>query len=130
MPGRPAETAMGRRAVVALLVTLLIAGAPLGSPSAGTAEAQDAGCSCYASFDAVDSDLEFVDWYFNYAMLPVPAAECADACDAWRRDWFYGHACDVPIRINRGRQAWWGYYNGLTDNHIGPDTWWCPFPPP
>ena len=120
----------GTRVVIGLLVTLLVAGGPPGLPSDSVAEAQDAGCSCYASFDGVDSDLEYVDWYSNDAMPAAAPSDCANACDAWRRDWFYRHACDFPTRINRGRNAWWGYYNGLTDNHIGPDTWWGPFPPP
>src|SRR5688500_2359257 len=98
---------MGRHIVIGLLVALLTAGAPLGSPSGGAAQAQaqDAGCGCYASFDGVDSDLEYVDWYSNYAMPAAAPSDCADACDAWRRDWFYRHACDFPTRINRGRNA-------------------------
>lgn len=48
----------------------------------------------------------------------------------WQRDWFYWNACDFPMRINRGRNAWWSYDEGAWQTNIGPDTWWCPFPPP
>jgi hypothetical protein len=119
-----------RKVGVAALIGALTAGAPLATPSAGRAEAQDGACSCYASFDAIDSDLNYVDWYYNSTTLNAPADQCDEACDGWRRNWFYFNACDYPKRINRGRNAWWGYDNGLTDNNLGPDTWWCPSPPP
>lgn len=121
---------MGKQVVVAAMVGVLVMGAPLVVPSDGTADAQGNRCACYASFDAIDSDLRFVGRYYNTTWADLPADACAGACDAWRRDWFYGTACNVPTRINRGRNAWWGYDNGLTEMHEGPDTWWCPFPPP
>lgn len=121
---------MGKHTVIAAMVGMLVVAGPVVVPSGDTADAQNNSCSCYASFDAVDSDLRFVGRYYNSAMIDLPAEACPQACDAWRREWFYWNACDFPVRINRGRNAWWGYVNGLFETHEGPDTWWCPFPPP
>jgi hypothetical protein len=121
---------MGKQIVVALLTATFVTGGPVMLPSLDVADAQNGQCLCYASFDAVDSDLRFVSRYYNSATINAPANACPGACDGWRREWFYWNACDFPIRINRGRNAWWGYYDGLSETHEGPDTWWCPFPPP
>jgi hypothetical protein len=121
---------MGQRTIVVMLVGLLTAGLPIVMPATDTADAQGNQCSCFASFDAVDSDLRFIERYYNSVSIDLPADACPAACDAWRRQWFYWDACDFPVRINRGRNAWWGYDNGLFGMHEGPDTWWCPFPPP
>ncbi len=124
---------MGHRIAIAAIVAALTAGGPIVVPSGQTAEAQvgqNASCYCFASFDAIDSDMRFVSRYYNQTLLDLPSDACGTACDQWRRDWFYRNACDFPIRINRGRNAWWGYYDGQWDTHLGPETWWCPFPPP
>lgn len=115
---------------VSIVVVALALGTPVVIPSIDTAAAQNTRCSCYATFDGVDSDLKYVDRYYNTTAIDVPANECGEACDAWRREWFYWNACDFPMRINRGRNAWWGYVAGGFDTHEGPETWWCPFPPP
>ena len=120
---------MGRKLVVAVITGVLTVGSPVLTPF-GRADAQNVECFCAASFDAVDSDLRYVGRYFNSTSFPVPVSECSATCDGWRRDWFYWHACDNPVRINRGRNAWWGYDTGSLDTLVGPDTWWCPFPPP
>lgn len=124
---------MGRRMVIAALVAVLTLGGPIFLSSALTAEAQaqqNAGCYCSASFDAIDSDLRMVARYYNNTWLNVPAEACGVSCDSWRRDWFYWNACDFPRRIKKGNNAWWGYDDGVWQTNIGPDTWWCPFPPP
>ena len=121
---------MTLRIRVATLTGLLAAAALLLPPAGRPAEAQNAGCYCFASFDATDSDLRFAGRYFNSHYISQPEVDCASSCDAWWRDWFYWQACDVPQRINRGKNAWWGYDNGSFASYIGPDTWWCPFPPP
>jgi len=120
---------MGKRLVIAAMVMVLVGGGSIG-PSGDTAAAQAESCVCYASFDAIDSDLDFVGRYYNSTSATVPADECSTACDTWRRAWFYGNACDYPTRINRGRNAYWGFDNGLATTVVGPETWWCPFPPP
>lgn len=131
MANGAAGAGIGRRVVVvALLVAALTIGAPLARQPEAAAQAQSPSCACYASFDGIDSDLQYVDWYSHYAVLGAAPPDCSTACEGWRRQWFYDYACDFPVRINRGRNAWWGYADGLTDNHIGPDTWWCPNPPP
>jgi hypothetical protein len=121
---------MGRRVLVAAIVAALIVGGPVVVPEAGMADAQANTCYCYASVDAIDSDLQFVDRYFNSVAIELPADACESTCDAWRQEWFYQEACDFPVRINRGRNAWWGYYDGRWETYNGPYTWFCPFPPP
>lgn len=121
---------MGRNLVIAAMVVTLTAGAPVFVPEAAQADAQISGCSCFAAVDAIDSNLRFVARYYQAAMLPGSGAQCAAACDSWRRDWFYRDACDTPTRINRGTNASWGYEGGQGESFIGPATWWCPFPPP
>ena len=88
------------------------------------------GCTCFAAVDAIDSDLRFVNRYYKSATVAGSGSQCAQACDSWRRDWFYRDACDNPTRINRGMNASWGYSSAREDTLIGPATWWCPFPPP
>ena len=122
---------MGRRLVIGVMVASLVVGGPLLSPVTATAEAQGTTCYCSASFDAIDSDLRFIGRYYNWTIINAPSdEECAGSCDGWRRDWFYRNACEFPIRINRGRNAFWEYQNGSSTTFTGPDTWWCPFPPP
>ena len=120
----------GRKLVIAAMVVTLTVGGPVVAPDDASVEAQGTGCSCFASFDGVDSDLRFVARYSNSTTLAVGGLGCAAGCDGWRRDWFYRDACDNPTRINRGTKAWWGYEAATSDTFIGPDTWWCPFPPP
>jgi hypothetical protein len=120
---------MGRTVVIAAMVAALVMGGPLAFPSGDVAEAQS-GCSCFASVDAIDSDLQYVDRYYTSTFINVPSEVCGTTCDAWRRNWFYFTACDYPRRINRGRNAWWGYDDGLSTVDIGPETWFCPMPPP
>jgi hypothetical protein len=115
---------------VAALVAALTLGGPVFMSSGTAAQAQNRLCACFASFDAIDSDNQYVGWYYNSAIVDMSIEPCWQACDTWRRNWFYWNACDVPTRINRGRNAWSGYDDGLGDTYIGPDTWWCPFPPP
>ena len=91
---------MGRKLVIAAMVAALAAGGPVFLPDAGNADAQGTGCSCFAGFDGIDSDLRFVSRYYNSTTLAVGAAGCAQGCDGWRRDWFYRYACDNPTRIN------------------------------
>ena len=121
---------MGRKLVIAAMVAALTAGGPVFVPDSGEADAQITGCTCVAAVDAIDSDLRFVERYYKSAMLPAAGSQCAQACDSWRRDWFYRDACDHPRRINRGTNASWGYVSGPGETFIGPATWWCPFPPP
>ena len=121
---------MGRNLVIATIAATLVLGGPVFVPSTGTVHAQVAGCSCFASFDAIDSDLQYVGRYFGWMSMNLSETECATACDGWWREWFYWNACDHPIRINRGRNAVWGYQTGWSEAFIGPDTWWCPLPPP
>lgn len=120
---------MGKRSVIAALVVTLVIGGSI-VPSGDRAEAQAESCVCYAGFDAIDSDLTFVGQYYNSTSATLSAEECGAACDTWRRNWFYGNACDFPRRINRARNAYWGFDNGVATSVIGPETWWCPFPPP
>ena len=121
---------MGNKLVVAVVVAALTAGAPALLPNNGKADAQGTGCSCSAAFDAIDSDLQFVSRYYKATTLGVGPDQCSSACNSWRRDWFYRDACDHPTRINRGTRATWGFENGPSGTFIGPDTWWCPQPPP
>ena len=121
---------MGRKLVIAAMVATLTVGAPVFLPEAGNVDAQGTVCSCFAGFDGIDSDLRFVNRYYNSATFAAAPGGCAPACDGWRRDWFYRNACDYPTRINRGTRAFWGYEAARADTFIGPDTWWCPFPPP
>ena len=125
-----AETSpgMGTHLTTGMLVASLTFGTPLVMP--GEAEAQFGGCYCQASFDAIDSDMRYLGRYYNSQFIDLPANACSQACDGWRREWFYWNACDVPTRINRGRNAWWGYDDGWFGIYEGPDTWYCPFPPP
>ena len=120
---------MGRQLIVATLVLALALGGPVMLEDA-TVSAQNGGCSCFASFEGIDSDLRPVGRYYNWTTLGASAVSCATSCDAWRREWFYENACNRPVRINRARNAWWGYEAGFVETFIGPDTWWCPFPPP
>jgi hypothetical protein len=120
---------MGKRLVIAAMVVMLLVGGSI-VPSGDRAEAQAESCVCYAGFDAIDSDLQFVGQYYNSTSATLSVDECGPACDTWRRDWFYGNACDYPRRINRARNAYWGFDNGVATSVIGPETWWCPFPPP
>lgn len=121
---------MGRTTAIAAVAVFAIAvAAPALLPQGARVGAQG-GCSCFARVDAIDSDLRFVDKYYTATVLPAGSGDCAQACDRWRRDWFYGQACDRPTRINRGTNAWWGYEHQRADVFIGPDTWWCPYPPP
>jgi hypothetical protein len=121
---------MGRNLGIAAMVATLTVGGPVFVPAVGTAAAQSNACGCFASFDAIDSDLRYVGRYYNWVAFDVSAEQCAATCDGWRREWFYWNACDYPMRINRGTNAWWGYEGGAYETFIGPDTWWCPFPPP
>jgi hypothetical protein len=121
---------MGNKLVVAVVVAALTAGAPALLPNSGKADAQSTGCTCSAAFDAINSDLQFVSRYYNRTTLGVSPDQCSSACSSWRRDWFYRDACDHPTRINRGTRASWGFENGRSETFVGPDTWWCPFPPP
>jgi hypothetical protein len=121
---------MGNKLVIGVVVGALIAGAPSVLPNVGRADAQVSVCTCSAAFDAINSDLQFVSRYYNQATLAASPAQCGSACDAWRRNWFYKDACDHPTRINRGARASWGFDSGRNETFIGPDTWWCPMPPP
>ncbi|HVG53306.1 MAG TPA: hypothetical protein VM846_02720 [Vicinamibacterales bacterium] len=121
---------MGRTLVIAVMVTTLTAGAPVFVPDSGQADAQISGCSCFAVVDAIDSDLHFVARYYKTTNVTSVGSQCAQECDTWRQNWFYGDACDNPQRINRGTNASWGYASRQGDVFIGPATWWCPFPPP
>lgn len=121
---------MGKQFVIAAMVVTLTAGAPVFVAETGRADAQIGGCTCFAAVDAIDSDLRFVSRYYKSATLAGSGAQCAQACDSWRRDWFYRDACDTPTRINRGTNASWGYESGRSETSIGPATWWCPLPPP
>jgi hypothetical protein len=121
---------MGRKVIVAAVAVAIGIGAPALLPEAGRASAQGGGnCSCFAAFDAIDSDLRNIGRYYKTATVGG-AGGCASACATWRRDWFTRDACDNPTRINRGTRASWGYEQGGSETFIGPDTWWCPFPPP
>jgi hypothetical protein len=121
---------MGTKLIVAAVMVTLVVGGPAFLPSLGNASAQGAGCTCSAALDAVDSDLQNIGRRYNKATLGVPAEQCAAACNSWRRDWFYRDACDKPTRINRGTRASWGFESGRSETFVGPDTWWCPMPPP
>jgi hypothetical protein len=121
---------MGNKLVIAVVVAALTIGAPAFLPDAGNADAQVNGCACSAAFDAIDSDLRFVSRYYKSTTLGVSPGECGSACNSWRGDWFYRDACDHPTRINRGKNATWGFDNGQGETFIGTDTWWCPLPPP
>jgi hypothetical protein len=121
---------MGNTLVIGVLVTTLTAGAPALLPNEGEADAQISSCTCTAAFDAIDSDLQFVSRYFNRATLGVSPDQCSSACNNWRRDWFYRDACDHPTRINRGKNATWGFESSQGETFVGTDTWWCPMPPP
>ena len=121
---------MGNKLVIGVVVVALAVGAPSVIPEAGRADAQVSVCTCSAAFDAVNSDLQFVSRYYNQATLGVSPDQCGSACDTWRRNWFYKDACDHPTRINRGTRASWGFESGRSETFIGPDTWWCPMPPP
>ena len=121
---------MGRRLfVLAVSVTFAIGGPAL-LPDTGKASAQVGGCSCYAAFDAIDSDLRNIGRRYHQTTLGTSGGGCASACNAWRREWFYNDACDNPTRINRGARASWGFENAQGETFLGPDTWWCPMPPP
>ncbi len=121
---------MGRKLVLAAMVTTAAVGGPVFAPDSGRAHAQIGGCTCSAAVDAIDSDLRFVERYYRSTTLAGSGSQCAEACDSWRRDWFYRDACDNPRRINRGTNASWGYSTGQSEVFVGPTTWWCPFPPP
>lgn len=121
---------MGRQLVIAAAVATLAVGGPALLPNAGTVDAQIGGCECVAAFDAIDSDLRNVGRRYNRTTLGVSAGGCASACSTWRRDWFSRDACDNPTRINRGARASWGFDSGQSETFVGPDTWYCPFPPP
>ena len=121
---------MGNKLVIVVLVTTLTSAAPALLPNAGKADAQISSCTCSAAFDAIDSDLQFVSRYYNRVTLGVSPDQCSAACNNWRRDWFYRDACDHPTRINRGKNATWGFENSQGETFIGTDTWWCPMPPP
>jgi hypothetical protein len=115
---------------VAAAAVAFAVSAPAWLPDTGKASAQISGCSCYAAFDAIDSDLRNIGRYQKSTVLGAPAGGCASACNAWRREWFSRDACDKPTRINRGIRASWGFEAARTETFVGPDTWWCPFPPP
>ena len=121
---------MGRKLVVAAIATAVGLAAPALLPDAGRASAQIGGCTCYAAFDAIDSDLRNLGRRYESANVGATGSGCVTACSAWRRDWFARVACDNPTRINRGIRAMWGAESGLVETFAGPDTWWCPFPPP
>ena len=121
---------MGRHLVVAAVMMTLAVGGPAFLPNAGQASAQVGGCTCSAAFDAIDSDLQNLGRRYNSATLGASGTQCASACNAWRREWFYQNACDNPTRINRGTRASWGFEDGRSETFVGPDTWWCPLPPP
>ena len=121
---------MGNKLVVAVVVSTLTVGAPALLPNSGKADAQISACTCSAAFDGVNSDLQFVSRYYNRTTMSVSPDQCSSACNNWRKDWFYRDACDHPTRINRGKNATWGFENSQGETFIGTDTWWCPFPPP
>src|SRR5688572_15602122 len=121
---------MGKKVVVAAFATVVGLAAPALLPDAGKASAQIGSCRCYAAFDAVDSDLRNLGRRYESASVGATGSGCVSACSTWRRDWFTGVACDNPTRINRGIRATWGAESGLVETFVGPDTWWCPFPPP
>ena len=121
---------MGKRLFVLAISVSFALGGPALLPEAGKASAQVGGCSCYAAFDAIDSDLRNIGRRYSQTTLGASGSSCASACNAWRRDWFYTNACDHPTRINRGTQAFWGVETGQGETFIGPETWWCPMPPP
>jgi hypothetical protein len=120
---------MGKKLFVLMVAVTLAIGGPALLPDEGRASAQVGGCSCYAAFDAIDSDLRNIGRRYQQTSLGGPAG-CASACNAWRRDWFYDNACDNPTRINRGTQAFWGFETAQGETFVGPETWWCPMPPP
>jgi hypothetical protein len=121
---------MGNKLVIVVMVATLTTGGPIFLPAASKADAQNSVCTCVAAFDAINSDLQFVSRYYNHTTLGVSPDQCGSACSSWRRDWFYRDACDHPTRINRGTRASWGFEVGRSETFVGPDTWWCPFPPP
>ena len=121
---------MGNKLIVVIVAASLTVGMPALLPYSAKADAQVSACTCSAAFDAVNSDLQFVSRYYNRVTLGVSPDQCSSACNNWRKDWFYRDACDYPTRINRGKNATWGFENGQGDTFIGTDTWWCPFPPP
>jgi hypothetical protein len=121
---------MGRKLVVAAIATALGVAAPAFLPDAGKASAQIGSCRCYAAFDAIDSDLRNLGRRYESTSVAATGSGCVSACTAWRRDWFTRIACDNPTRINRGTTAMLGAETGPVDTFVGPDTWWCPFPPP
>jgi hypothetical protein len=121
---------MGRKLFVLAVSVTFAVGVPALLSDTGKAAAQTGGCTCYAAFDAIDSDLRNIGRRFNQASIGASGGSCAAACNAWRRDWFYKDACDNPTRINRGTRASWGFENAQGETLLGPDTWWCPMPPP
>lgn len=120
---------MGRRSMVAVLAAAVALALPALLPDTSRVNAQG-GCKCFASVNAVNSDLRPIGRYYETTVLGAGAGGCATACNQWRRAWFYDDACDHPTRINRGTNAWWGYEHQFAEVFVGPETWWCPFPPP
>ena len=121
---------MGRKLIVAAIAAAIGISTPAFLPDAGTASAQMGGCSCFAAYDAIDSDLRNLGRVYKQTTLGASGSGCASACSAWRREWFTQEACERPTRINRGTRAAWGYQDANNETFIGLDTWWCPFPPP
>src|SRR5688500_19387907 len=108
---------MGRRLFVLAVSVALAVGGPAVLPDSGKASAQVGGCSCYAAFDAIDSDLRNIGRRFHQTTLGTSAGSCASACNAWRREWFYNDACDKPTRINRGARASCGFESAHVETY-------------